>query len=147
MHYSDTTSLCTSRYVTKVRWSAAPPPLNFSRVALRHLYFSRGEFRFEKLRNAELHERGGEKQGRNYVTHNDKKRSKKGHQNISLLRVTGCQIVWAPPPLESYFDHLTTGLSTWVNPHNDCYNHCSINTDMSIIITQRASQLLATHSI
>ena len=74
---------------------------NFSRVALCHLYFSRGEFRFEKLRNAELHERGGEEQGRNYVTHNDKKRSKKGHQNISLLRVTGCQIAWAPLPLES----------------------------------------------
>ena len=29
----------------------------------------------------------------------------KGHHNISLLHVTGCQIVRALPPLESYSDH------------------------------------------
>jgi len=47
---------------------------NFSRAALGHLYFSRGEFRLQKLRYTELCERGGgEEQGRNYITrkHND----------------------------------------------------------------------------
>ena len=37
---------------------------------LRHLYFSREEFRFKKLRNTELRERGGEEQGRTIVTKN-----------------------------------------------------------------------------
>ena len=58
--------------VVKVRRSALEchsATSNFSRGALHHVYFSRIEFQFKKLRNTELHERGGEEQGRNYVTH------------------------------------------------------------------------------
>ena len=36
---------------------------NFSKEALRHLYSSGGEVRFEKLRNTELHERGERSKG------------------------------------------------------------------------------------
>ena len=36
---------------------------NFSRSALRHVYFSRGDVRFEKLRNTELRERGKRSKG------------------------------------------------------------------------------------
>jgi len=48
-------------------------------AVLRHLYFCRGEFRIEKLRNTEPCERGERSNG--VIT-------KKGHQNISKAMMT-----------------------------------------------------------
>jgi len=71
------------RAVVKVRWSAlerCSATYNFSRALLHHLYFSRGELWFKKLRNTELCESAGEEHGRKYF--------KKGHQDISKAMMT-----------------------------------------------------------
>jgi len=102
-----------------VHRSTAPPPLIFPQSGALPPVFSRGEFQFEKLRNRApwLHERGrGARAWVRYVTHKHKTvMTKRSRQNICLLHVTRCQIVWALPSLESYFDHClrVLAVSSW----------------------------------
>ena len=77
-------------------------------------YFSRAEFWFKKLRNTEFRERRSwcnyvtqQQRSSEYIEDDDDRRK----VIFSLLRVTRCQIVWALPPPESYFDHRVRGKS------------------------------------